>query len=649
MNAMTTPTNHDGSDWKAFVLIDGVGAKGRDLAAVLGRSLDEIMLVRRTDSTAGAPRQRHRGLAFDELFTRWHGRAPSEDEWPKPQFMPGRGAYEWLLPELTLLATLVGQLGKKEIVQVLTERLRAITGDPAAQRDPMAVQNQVTRLGLQFRDVLGGISLSEAGRLIGSYQLVSQAKSNGELETFRVGSIDVVPHKAWEDFKAKKQMPPEGYVQLSTLRERLCIASDKLSEFARMGYVPGAVRVRPFCTPGARSTKFGTWYVPAALADQLLAERRAGRPMPWHGKPIMDNLKATFRTWQARRHPIHCTTCSGIWGERGAPADFEAYMEQYPPLDHGSKRHLTMAWNPGLTPEEVAAQAQVDEEAVHTAITNGVLEAQVIEGETRITRTSATRWIARRCPSGENSKSWISVETAIKQYGFTREEIVGMIERDEIHSKLGTDGAMRGIVYLLRQQCRDIRNREGYSEEQAAALAKVTVPELRGLLEGVNWRGAKGIPLSTLQAVIKRRDSYQGRTIEEAAEALDVSTDKIQALIDEGVIRLCRASWSNRVYVTDPMFERLKAALNAPARPSRLATDEWVRVSQASNLAGVSMATLIRWANDGEVTREPRPSGQFYLVSSVQQRARRYWINPRLTRATRPAWLLAEQSASAAG
>ena len=49
-------------------------------------------------------------------------------------------------------------------------------------------------------------------------------------------------------------------MRLSTLRQPLGIRSDKLSEFARMGYVPGAVRCNPFGVPGP-STQFGTWYI----------------------------------------------------------------------------------------------------------------------------------------------------------------------------------------------------------------------------------------------------------------------------------------------------------------------------------------------------------------------------------------------------
>src|SRR3546814_6703713 len=84
-------------------------------------------------------------------------------------------AYEWQSPELALLASLVGQLGLKDIATTLTQRLRKITGDDDAQRTHLAVQNWITRLGLQASDVLGGITVSDAGREIGSVAIVQHA------------------------------------------------------------------------------------------------------------------------------------------------------------------------------------------------------------------------------------------------------------------------------------------------------------------------------------------------------------------------------------------------------------------------------------------------------------------------------------------
>lgn len=511
----------------------------------------------------------------------------------------------------------------------------------------MAVQNQIARMGLMSSDVLGGLTVAAAGREVGSYTLVHQAIRNGLLKARTVGRNLVIPHKAWKEWKTNIQAPPENSVQLSTLKGPLGVKSDKLSEFARMGYVPGAVQAKPYGTKNLRTTQFGSWYVPEHVAEQLLADRRAGRPMPWHGKPLLDNLKVTFRLWQERQHPKDCATCAEIWGKGGAPHDFDEYVARYPSLDHGAKRHLTMVWNPGLTIAELAAQAGRSEPHVRKAIANGMVATTKSGRVVHITRTDATRWIARKCPTGDGEKSWVSVETAMKQYLFTRDELNEFIERAVLKSKLGTDGAMRGIRYVSRHQCAQLREKQGFTEEQAAARAKVTVPQLRVLLAGVNWRGAKGIPLATLQAVVKRIQSQQGLTIDQAAETLGAATDWINGCIADGTITVKRNKWDDRLYLSEPMLERLRKAQFQPTLRGRVANPGG-RLSEAASMAGVSTTTLIRWAEAGEVRRTLEPSGWHYDLDDVRARARSYWKFVRFKRAQAPAWLRAELQAAGA-
>lgn len=285
--------------WKRFVLVDGGGARNTELAHILHRTVAEIEVVKRSHSGG---KRGWRGRDFDALFEKWNGRPPRDEEWPIPFFYEKRGSYEWQAPEVAVLATLVGQLSVTDIAEALTVRLQTITGDARAKRGRMAVQNQIARMGLMSSDLLGGIAVPDAAREVGSYQLVHQAIRNRELEARKIGARLMIGHKAWAAWKAKIQAPPEDFVQLSTLKGPLGISSDKLPEFARMGYVPNAIQCKPFGTKGMNTTQFGSWYVPKAVADQLLADRREGRPMPWHGKPLLDNLKVTFRLWQEREH-----------------------------------------------------------------------------------------------------------------------------------------------------------------------------------------------------------------------------------------------------------------------------------------------------------------------------------------------------------
>ena len=132
---------------------------------------------------------------------------------------------------------------------------------------------------------------------------------------------------------------------LTSIKKALSIRSDKLSEFARAGHIPTAKRCNPYGTKGP-STQFGTWWIDKKVAAKLVADRRAGRPMPWHGKPNPDNLRVTFKLWQKRKHPASCKTCAAIWGKKGAPRTFDDYALRYPPLAHGAKT----ASNPSLEP-----------------------------------------------------------------------------------------------------------------------------------------------------------------------------------------------------------------------------------------------------------------------------------------------------------
>lgn len=628
---------HGAVDWRDFVLVHGWRADAHGLAAVLGVPVQAIEALRRT----GACKKRDRALDFAALFALRHGRPPVEDEWPAPR-RAGQGGYEWQPPEVALLASLVGRIGVAEVAQVLTARLRERTGDAGAERSAAAVQTRIHLIGLQAGDVLGGITVKEAGRQAGSSVVVHQAIRKGTLAARKVGRLLVIPHEAWAAWRARHVEPPEGHVRLATLRQPLGIRSDKLSEFARMGHVPGAVRCNPFGVPGP-STQFGTWYVDPQVAARLVADRRAGLPMPWHGKPLLDNLRVTFRLWQQRRHPAGCRTCTDIWGERGPPADFDDYVARYPGLAHGAKRHLTLPWTPGLTVAEVASRAGRDADHVRRAIANGALASTTVDSRLHVTRTDATRWIARKCPGGDGERSWIAVETACRQYLFTQRELRRHIAAGRQQYKIGTDGAMRGIVYVLRQQCAQLRETQGFTEEEAARRVGVGVQRLRVLLDGLTWRAAEGIPLVTVQAAIKRRESQEGYTLEEAADLLGVPPSWVKARKRDGTVRVSQARWDRRrQYLTAPMLERLREALRRPPQRSAPLGADWLRLGEAAREAGVSAATLLRWADEGDVGRRTVPGGSRYHREAVRARARRYWAQVRFHRAVPPAWLAAE-------
>ena len=50
--------------------------------------------------------------------------------------------------------------------------------------------------------------------------------------------------------------------------------------------------------------------------NQIL--KHVGPRLDLIGKLLLDNLRVTFKLWQARQHPSDCPTCREIWGAKKA-------------------------------------------------------------------------------------------------------------------------------------------------------------------------------------------------------------------------------------------------------------------------------------------------------------------------------------------
>ena len=213
------------------------------------------------------------------LFMLWHGREPGDHEWPAPQIVGG--GWAWGPQERVLLEQLWGSIGAAEIAEVLTQRLRDLTGDPQAVRTQQSIQVQASRLGLVTADLRNGITVREAWREIGSLAVVQHAIYDGSLPARKVGRLWCIPRADWEAWKARRALPPDDYVPLPSIREALGIRSDKLAEFARAGLVPKAKLCLASGDPTTRAAGAGTWWVPRGYAEELVALRRSGGKMPW--------------------------------------------------------------------------------------------------------------------------------------------------------------------------------------------------------------------------------------------------------------------------------------------------------------------------------------------------------------------------------
>ncbi|TXG96587.1 MAG: hypothetical protein E6R08_09030 [Nevskiaceae bacterium] len=307
--------------------------------------------------------------------------------------------------------------------------------------------------------------------------------------------------------------------------------------------------------------------------------------------PRLDNLKTTYKRWLGKRHPAACATCALVWGNSGAPASFREYADRYPSLDRGAKRHLTQSWDPGLTLKQVATEAGCRLGVVQAAVDRGMLEAAEHYGQLYVTRTSATLWRKNGAPSGGSVRSWISLKGAEARYGFTARELRRYVRMGQLAHKvvIGEDGRSEAVM-VSRRQCGLLRDRIGYTPDQAASRLKVEASELGKLLEGLEWqRTGKLIPFAVIKTAAKRLGDLTTRPSVASASSAD-----------------------------------------------------WISAREASKLAGVSIATIGRWTSDGEVERRHQPRGWHYKALDVEQRSRTYW-SEHADRPGCPEWLAAER------
>jgi hypothetical protein len=617
--------------WQDFVIAHGSYARGYHLAHVVQQPLADVERLRGRNVCV---KKQGSAKTFAELFTLWRGRPPAEDEWPKPQ-RRGRGEYEWLGPELALLARLIGEMGPKEIAGVLTERLRQLTGDESAVRSTTSVQIATNRVGLQTTDVVGGITAAEAGRQIRSYGSVLHAIDRGDLPMRRVGRLMVIPHAAWDRWKSERPQPPKDYVRLAPVFKQLGISSDsKPQEFSM--HIPTAEQFHPFGERGGTSRR-GVWFVKASVARKLIADRRAGRPMPWHGKPNIGNLKHSWKLLQKRQHPNTCAECKRIF-QAGVPTTFDDFVAAYPPLSHGDKRHLTREWNPGLTVKELAAQVGFHPMSVCLAIRNGSLRAKKVGKAWHITRTDATRWKARNYPSGDGIHSWISRSLATRFYGFSVEDLDAFVRDGRLNAKAGAHGQS----LVSRQQCKELREAIGYTEAEAAKRCGLTVAKFRVMLRGldVERRAKTGIRPDVIRNVQRRLSVLPGITFEAAAATLGKPQHWIRRQLHLGLIEVVRAKWDHkRLYLTKAAIAKLQRIAADGKRLQHELGDDWLMLQEAARHAGVTTGTIQAWAGEGDLQRRRAPGGMRYRKASIEERARRYWPTQRFKRATPPAWL----------
>jgi len=95
------------------------------------------------------------------------------------------------------------------------------------------------------------------------------------------------------------------------------------------------------------------------------------------------------------------------------------------------------------------------------------------------------------------------------------------------------------------------------------------------------------------------------------------------------------------------MMARLRKFVE-PTDPAEKPSADWLRLSDAAFEAGVTTATIIRWAETRVLERLQSKLGWLYHRDHARGRARCYWQTVRFHRATPPQWLTAERLTPAA-
>ncbi|RTL33276.1 MAG: hypothetical protein EKK53_28315 [Burkholderiales bacterium] len=263
--------------------------------------------------------------------------------------------------------------------------------------------------------------------------------------------------------------PPDGYVPLSDLARALGQRVDALSRLARISMVPDALRVER--REGTRSV---AWYLPGRTADGLIAQHQAGHPMPWQGKPLVDDLAGKYRLWCVRRHPSACLKCHRIWGHSEPPANFEAYVARYTRLSLGDKAHLTQLWaKPRPLSEAMEHLVRLSgHDRVVEALENGALRTLERDGRAWMDSRVIDEWSAAGYPQALPSAQqvWALPSTAAASSSVDVGQVLWLIEHDEVQARMGSGPVSKGRLFVDLLEVGAVIARRGLS---ACAPARV--------------------------------------------------------------------------------------------------------------------------------------------------------------------------------
>lgn len=152
------------------------------------------------------------------------------------------------------------------------------------------------------------------------------------------------------------------------------------------------------------------------------------------------------------------------------------------------------------------------------------------------------------------------------------------------------------------------------------------------------------LPLNKTGAGSEAGRAQRRYTLREAADQLAMTVAWVRERIARGTVVVVQGD-KGQPLVTEAMMTRLRHVWIYRDDEPALVPADWLSASAAAREAGVTCATLLKWAESGELERHASPAGWRFDREAVRARARSYWQTVRFKRATPPDWLTAEQRA----
>lgn len=282
-----------------------------------------------------------------------------------------RKRYPWHRAEEDLLRRIYSRIPRAEVARQISALLQELTGDPSAERTPIACYVRFQVLAMKaYQGKPGELSLTRAARGAGvSYWIVARAFADGELPGTRKGKQVYVTERAFALWlvEYRERVLAQGEI-LNALEGTVLLSKQeamkllKLAETHLTRYLQTGV-LRGWQLPGIKAGRPGEWLVSRESAETLLAARSEGRL-----RSVLDQNPAYVALRKEMSTQIRDLRRAGR-------------LEKRDPLAEPKSQY-----HPGcFTVAQVASHTGVSAQVIYQAIANGKVraESRVIGGRAR--------------------------------------------------------------------------------------------------------------------------------------------------------------------------------------------------------------------------------------------------------------------------